>query len=144
MQPKLEIDLEANIDGSKYFKWKEALWLPQVSAYAVPSKLQQSHIVSQAKALDKIREYFGYAIVVHSWLRPEKYNAMIGGATRSAHVLGSATDFHVVSVSCDEVKRVLQANPDLYLGRGEIDTTNWVHLDLRPGPWFRVRKEPGT
>ena len=143
MQPKLPIDLEALIPGSRYFKWKEALWLPKVQAYAVPSELQQDNIIAQARALDKVRDYFGHAIIVHSWLRPPAYNVIIGGAPQSRHTLGRATDFTVIGYTHDEVKKVLMANRDIYLGRGEIDTTNWVHLDLDPGPWFYARTRVG-
>jgi hypothetical protein len=142
MQPKMPVNLEDFISGSKYFKWKEALWLPKVQAYAVPSVFQQENIVAQARALDKVRERFG-AMIIHSWLRPNLYNDLIvGGAKESSHELGMATDFSCLSYSCDEVKKLIMADPDLYAGRGEIDTTNWVHLDLKPGPWFYARKRP--
>ena len=139
MQPKLSIDLEAKIPGSKYFLWKEALWLPQMQAYAVPTDFQQDCIIAQARALDKVRDHFGYAMIIHCWLRPEKYNKLVGGASQSRHLTGKATDFHIVSVSCDEVKKVLMGNPNIYPGRGEIDTTNWVHLDLDNTGWFYGR-----
>jgi uncharacterized protein YcbK (DUF882 family) len=139
--PKLTVDLEAPI--SKFFKWKEALYLPRVNGYAVPTRVQIDHIVSQARALDKIREYFERPILVHSWLRPVWYNAQIGGALQSQHTLGSATDFSVSGFTHDEVKKVLQNKPDLYMGRGEIDTTNWVHLDLRDRKWFYARGRLG-
>jgi hypothetical protein len=141
--PKFQVDLEANIDGSKYFKWKEALYLPKVNGYAVPSKLQQDYIISQARALDKVREHYGKPVIVHSWLRPAWYNERIGGATQSRHLLGDATDFTVLGWSHDQVKKDLMNNPDIYLGRGEIDTTNWVHLDLRDQEWFYARKLNG-
>jgi len=140
MFPKMPIDLESAIPGSKYFKWKEALWLPKVNAYAVPTEFEQSCIIAQAKALDKVRDHFGYAMIIHSWLRPKVYNQLIGGAPSSRHLAGKATDFSIRGVTHEEVKRVLQSNPDIYSGRGEIDTTNWVHLDLDNGPWFYARK----
>lgn len=138
--PKMPVDLETNIQGSKYFKWKEALWLPQMNAYAVPSRLQQDYIVKQAKALDGVREYFGRPIQVHCWLRPTKYNELVGGAPQSRHLLGDATDFTVLGMEHEEVKKILMGNPDIYIGRGEIDTTNWIHLDTRDQKWFYGRR----
>lgn len=135
----LGINLDTNIPGSKYFKFYEALWLPSVQAFALPNEFQLKNIERQAKALDRVREHFNAPIIVTSWLRPEKYNAMIGGATKSKHLYGLATDFVIKGVSCEHVKAELLGNTKIYPGRGEIDTTDWVHLDLTPGPWFYAR-----
>lgn len=138
-RPKdLPLNLQDNIPGSKYFKWYEALWLPQVQAFAAPTAAQQANIIKQAKALDELREYFQAPIVVHSWLRPPAYNKLIGGAPQSKHRVGLATDFHVTGHSCTAVKKELMADPSLYPGRGEINTINWIHLDLSGTTWFKV------
>lgn len=137
--PKFKLELDDNIPGSKFFTWAEALWLPQVQAYAVPTFEQETNIIKQAAYLDNVREHFDSPVTVTSWLRPKEYNKMIGGAPSSMHILGLATDFVVKGISCDDVKAELRANPLIYPGRGEIDTTNWVHLDLKPGGWFYAR-----
>lgn len=134
------INLNGLIDGSKYFKWTEALWLNSVRAFAVPSAYQAENIIKQARELDKVREHFNRAVIVTSWLRPERYNKMIGGAKNSAHIEGLATDFVVDGLSCQDVIKKLVVNPDIYDGRLELDTTTWVHCDLRPGPHFFGRR----
>lgn len=131
-------EMDEKIGESKYFKWKEALWLPQMEAYAVATEEQKRNIERQAVALDKIREYFGVPVIVTSWLRPEAYNKFIGGATKSFHRLGLATDFIVQGLDCADVKREIRT-ADLYPGRGEYDTTNWIHLDLGGTEWFYAR-----
>lgn len=132
------IELERLIPGSKYFTWKEALWLESMQAYALPDPFTIKNIQRQAIQLDRVRNYFGSPVIVTSWLRPPKYNSLIGGAPNSWHVKGLATDFTVMHVSIDEVKRRLQAEgARVYEGRGEIHNGNWCHLDLGGTVWFR-------
>lgn len=140
---KLPVHLEDNIPGSRYFKWYEALWLPSVEAFACPNIEQQNNIAMQAKELDRVRDHFSRPIFVTSWLRPKKYNEMIGGAIDSTHIYGLGTDFIIKGIETTYVKVVLQDDTTIYTGRGEIDTTNWIHLDLKPGVWFYARKPKG-
>ena len=132
----LGIDLNQNIPGSCYFYWKEALWLPKVSAFAIPTKQQMSAIINQAQYLDPIRKFFGEIIDVTSWLRPQLYNRLIDGAPDSSHLRGSATDFTIRNVSIEEAKKEIQANNLYPGGGGEINTTNWIHLDREHKKWF--------
>lgn len=139
----LQFDLSKineKITGSKYFTWKEALWLPSVEAIAIPSLVQQQNIIKQAQALDKVREYFGKPVRVHCWLRPPAYNKLVGGATKSSHIQGMATDFSIPGVEIETIKREI-VSKKLYPGRGEWDTTTWIHLDLSGTTWFYGRKQ---
>jgi len=136
MYPMLSIKLDDLIPGSKYFKWCEALYLEQCNAYAVPSTQQMANIIRQAKELDKIRSRFNAPVIVHSWLRPRWYNEKIGGAKLSQHILGLATDFHIQGVTIETIKNEIKSTKGLYTGRGENQTTNWVHLDLGGIHWF--------
>lgn len=140
---RLPVHLGDNIPGSRFFKWYEALWLPSVEAFACPSKEQCDNIAMQAEEMDQVRAHFNRPIVVTSWLRPEKYNKMIGGSSDSAHMYGLATDFVIPGIETAHVKKVLQDQPLIYTGRGEIDTTTWIHLDLKPGAWFNARIPKG-
>lgn len=133
---KLSVELSAKIPGSKYFSWAEALWLPKVMAYAAPDDLQMSNIMKLARALDVVRDHFGRPISVDSWLRPQKYNELIGGASKSQHMIGAAIDFDVVGLSADEVRSVLTVNSNIWPYRGELGTPTWVHLDLAGTKWF--------
>lgn len=129
------------ITGSRHFTWREALYLPSVQAVALPTEVQMANIVRQAQALDKIRDYFGRPVTVHCWLRPEAYNKLVGGATRSSHIIGLATDFSIPGVSIEDIKKEI-VSKKLYPGRGEWDTTTWIHLDLSGTTWFYGRKQP--
>ena len=136
-------DFKAKIPGSKYFTWHEALWLPQYKrhaseAEATPAILQ--NIVRQAQALDRVREHFKRSIVVHCWLRPPSYNALVKGAPNSAHLRGAATDFHFEGISAEQARKVLLADKSLYPGAGELDVT-WMHLDLEHTTWFSPTKK---
>ena len=125
------------IPGSKYFTWHEALYLKSINSYAIPTELQKITISNFAKKMDRIRDHFGLPIKVHSWLRPDLYNKMIGGAAGSLHCEGRAIDFSIPGgSSIEEIKRVLYSDKNLWPGRGELDTTDWVHLDDSMGPWF--------
>jgi len=133
-------DMLEKIPGCEWFTWSEALWLPRMNAFALPSTAQKKNIKEVARLMDRIRAHFGRPCIVHSWLRPTEYNKLIGGAPRSSHITGSAIDFHVRGIDCRIVKKEIQEKK-LWPGRGEIDTTNWVHLDLNEGPWFYARKK---
>lgn len=131
-------DFAARIPGSKYFTWHEALYLPSWKRHATSSEVTAtilSNIARQAQALDRVRDHFGAGIVVHCWLRPPAYNTAVKGATKSAHLEGLATDFHVPGFTAEQVRQSLRANPTIYPGAGE-NKVSWVHLDLKHTSWF--------
>lgn len=131
------MNLQDKIPGSKHFTWKEALWLPQWSRAAEGAELTPEileTIERVASWMDTIREFFGKPINVHCWLRPDAYNALVGGAKSSVHRLGMAVDFDVVGLDCDTAKKMI-------LDAGLLDSMqlrmedihgNWVHLDDKP------------
>lgn len=129
-------DLYNKIPGSKYFTWAEALSLPKVAGYANPSLDQQLNIMKMATALDRVRDHFGRPITITSWLRPDAYNKLIGGAPFSFHKSGLAVDFIIVGVPLEVAKQELMARKDIWPYRGERDTTTWIHLDLGGDSWF--------
>jgi len=137
-------NFKAGIPGSG-FTWHDALWLPSWGRHAKPSDVTNTdmdtvlkNIERQAAALQKVEDHLGKKIVVHCWLRPPKYNAQIGGAGNSAHLRGTATDFHVEGMSAEAVRKVVKAKQGLYPGAGENNVT-WNHLDLEHKTWFSPR-----
>jgi len=94
-----------------------------------------SNIEKQAAALQKVSDHFGKAIHVHCWLRPPAYNKQIGGAGNSAHLRGTATDFHMDGITAEAVRKELKAHPNIYPGAGE-NNVSWVHIDLEHHAWF--------
>lgn len=130
---KTGIDVEAQIDGTP-FKWRDALLLRKLGTYALPSELQRENIRQQAHALSNVVSLIG-KITITSWLRTPDYNKQIGGATRSVHLTGLATDFVPQDISVEEAKKEIQAS-GIYPGGGEINSTTWVHLDLMHQKWF--------
>jgi len=107
-----------------------------VSAFANPSLEQQMNIMKVATAMEPVRKHFNMPITVTSWLRPDAYNKMIGGATFSFHKSGLAIDFIIPGLTIEHVKRELINNKQLWPYRGENDTTTWIHVDLGGTNWF--------
>lgn len=127
------------INSALSLTWHDALYLPKINCYAIPTEAQKSAISKMSGNLVPIEAHYNKKIIVHSWLRPEFYNKMIGGARMSYHIKGMAIDFHIEGESVDAVKKLLISNKELWPYRGEIDTTNWIHLDMGEGPWFKAR-----
>jgi peptidoglycan hydrolase-like protein with peptidoglycan-binding domain len=129
------------IPGSQ-MTWHQALYLPSWGRHVKPSDVTNTtmdtvlaNVEKQAAALQKVSNHFGKSIVVHCWVRPPAYNKQIGGASNSAHLRGMATDFHMVGLTAEAVRKELKANPKLYPGTGE-NNVSWVHIDLEHHAWF--------
>jgi hypothetical protein len=128
---------------SKFFSWKEALWLPSWKIEHTPSLDEVDNILLLASKLDKVRELLGRPMRVHVWIRPtsvncpgsnyhgENYNLFIGSkAKRSAHIVGKAVDFSCKDISCDEIRNLLIPHLDEWnLRMEDLPGSNWVHLD---------------
>lgn len=131
---------------SKYFKVKEALYLPKFNCLHIPSEEEKSNILKQAEKMDLIRDLFNLPITIHVWIRPilnnkdsehhgEDYNILVGGATKSSHKIGLACDFHVKDLTCDEVRIKLEPMLEKYNIRMEDNPgSNWVHVDSQQPP----------
>jgi uncharacterized protein YcbK (DUF882 family) len=133
-------NFNASIAGTA-FTWHEALWLPSWNRHVKASDVTNigmdellANVARQAAALTKVREAIGKSIAVHCWVRPPAYNKQIGGATNSAHLRGSATDFHCPGMTAEQVRQAVKGR-HLYPGAGE-NSVSWVHLDLEHKSWF--------
>lgn len=116
------------IGQSKYFTWHEALWMPATKSYAYPTIPQAAEIEKLAIKLDSIRDYFNRPIMIQSWLRPDLYNKLIGGATFSQHRNGLAVDFQINGLDADYVRQELKKRPDLIQGLSFETGITWVHI----------------
>ena len=86
--------------------------------------------------LQILRDFVNSAIKVNSAYRCEEHNRRIGGASRSQHVLGKASDIVVKGFTPDEVYDIVQnlrKNPMLegviFQGLGRYNT--FTHVDIR-------------
>ncbi|HEX8113743.1 MAG TPA: D-Ala-D-Ala carboxypeptidase family metallohydrolase, partial [Kofleriaceae bacterium] len=100
-------NFKSAIPGST-LTWHQALFLPSWGRHVKPSDVTNAsmdtvlaNIEKQAAALQKVSDHFGKAIHVHCWLRPPAYNKQIGGASNSAHLRGTATDFHMDGITAE-------------------------------------------
>ena len=99
-----------------------------------PNVLYNIRIV--AENLQVLRDFVGSSITVNSAYRCKDYNHRIGGASRSQHILGKASDIVVKGFTPDEVFDIVQnlrRNPMLkgvlFQGLGRYNT--FTHLDIR-------------
>lgn len=138
------IDLQAPI--SKYFSWKNALFLPTWERFALESDGLSDDVLDRLLhlflKLDQVRDFLGKAIIIHVAYRPPAYNVAIGGAKDSAHQalreMEAAADFHVQGMPVLEAqKRIYYENK---LDEWEMRMENngkgagWIHLDTRVPP----------
>jgi len=126
-------ELDSSIEGT-VFTWRMALTQGSTGVIAVPTVQQDANIVRQAHALQSVYNLLG-GFTVTSWLRTVSHNTVIGGAPKSAHLVGLATDFVPTHCTVDEAKQRIRKT-GIYPGGGEINTTTWVHLDLVHQKWF--------
>jgi hypothetical protein len=137
----MKIDLDDNIGDSKFFRWGEALYLPQWDIDVFPDNdLIALNIEKTAIAMDKIRDFFNVPLKVTSWYRPGRYNRLIGGAMASAHISGLACDFMVQNMKSQEARRILFPKLVEFNIRMENLETPHVHIDLKCGQDMDINK----
>lgn len=129
-------DLDSSIEGT-VFTWRMALTQGSTGVIAIPTVQQDACIVRQAHSLQSVFNLLG-GFTVTSWLRTSEHNKAVGGAPKSAHLLGLATDFVPTHCSPDEARARIKA-AGVYPGRTEIDATTWCHYDLTGTKDFYAR-----
>lgn len=81
-------------------------------------------------ALQDIREHFGKPVVINSGLRCEIHNKRVGGAKRSQHLFGTASDIRIAGVDPRKVYDYLDKKYTDKYGVGSYK--NFTHIDVRP------------
>jgi hypothetical protein len=124
------------------FTVHELTYLPSWQIWHLPNEIEQANLIRLATKMEEIRDYIERPINVHVTIRPvvvnspgsgyngRNYNALVGGAPHSAHILGLAMDFNPYSMMCDECRVILQYKLEEFDIRMENRDGNWVHLDL--------------
>lgn len=135
-------DCSAQIANCIHFKWEEFLSCPQWEVACCPPPDIQKNLILVAKKMERIRSIVGGPLIVTSGWRPEKYNELIGGASRSAHKDGLACDFQHPSISADELREKLFPYLEkLKIRMENLPGSSWVHIDLkkpgRSGRYFK-------
>ena len=82
-----------------------------------------------ARVLDELRENFSSPVNVTSGCRCISHNHAIGGASKSQHLYGRATDIQVSGIDPEEVYEYLTEKYEYKYGLGLYD--NFVHIDTR-------------
>ena len=129
---------------SRYFTYKEALWLPSWGRMASEIDGLDPAVLHRLKGLftlmDNVRDYFNAPIHVHCAYRPKEYNALVNGAKASAHLADrdmlAAVDFDVKGMTCERaIARILNSNLlDTLKMRMENNGPSpaWIHMDTKP------------
>jgi uncharacterized Zn-binding protein involved in type VI secretion len=105
----------SNEDG-QYIKW-----LPHVDSRVKPEVVQ---------GLEGISQQVGYQLQVTSGYRSPEYNANVGGAKRSQHMEGNATDIVQTGLTEQQRKDFIQAAIDNGFTAIGIYNT-FTHIDIR-------------
>ncbi|WP_295581077.1 D-Ala-D-Ala carboxypeptidase family metallohydrolase [uncultured Oscillibacter sp.] len=79
--------------------------------------------------LQKIRDHFGVPVVINSAYRTQAYNAKVGGAARSQHLLGTAADITLAGVTPLKVAQYAEFLQPKAGGIGVYRT--FTHVDVR-------------
>ena len=82
------------------------------------------------EGLQKIRDHFGKPIIINSAYRNARYNAKVGGSSKSYHVRGMAADIKISGVSAVELAYYAMT---IFHGVGVYyyDSTEFIHVDTR-------------
>lgn len=81
------------------------------------------------KLLQKIRDHFGKPVVINSAYRNASYNAKIGGATKSQHINGTASDIHINGIKPEDIAKYAE---HLMPNKGGIGLyVDFTHVDVR-------------
>ena len=91
------------------------------------------NMVKVANQLQILRNYIGKPITVNSAYRSQEYNASIGGAKNSQHIMGRAADIVVKGMSPlavhTTIELLIEKGNMLQGGLGLYDS--FVHYDIR-------------
>lgn len=135
---------------SKNFSYEEFTKSATAQRYGIdntPSlEVRQNIETLVHNIMQPIREKYGKPIIITSGYRCEKLNKLVGGAANSAHKYGAAVDFHSLSDSREDNKRLYNLIKDMING-GEIEVRSmineynydWIHIDIND-PHLSKRK----
>ena len=134
-------DINSNITDN--FTVHELTYLPSWQIHHTPSQDEKQNLYNLALKMEEIREFLGKAINVHVAIRPtvvncpnspyngRNYNAIVGGAPKSAHIYGLAMDFNPYEMICDEARLLLEPQlATMNIRMEKRPGSSWVHCDL--------------
>lgn len=123
----------ANI--SKHFTWAEVFTNCNEQEIFHCPQSNYDNALKQATVMEKVRDVFQTALIVHAWYRGPIHNRRVGGAPKSQHLRAAATDFHVLGfegVSGNTaVQKKLDPLPFMQVCGLEFTRGPWTHVDSR-------------
>src|SRR4051812_30308590 len=98
----------------------------------VPFNLRPN-VLLNAKNLQKLRDFLGEPIHILSGYRTPEYNASVGGAKKSQHLIGKASDITVKSKTPKQLHAIIEKLiADGVMKQGGLGLyKGFVHYDVR-------------
>lgn len=131
-----------NIYISKYFQVKE---VTKGDSRRIPrsGSPEEKNILSLAKELDEVREFWDSPLIVTSWFRPSRrmgykfdINSSVGGSYYSQHQYGKGIDIYPLNGNLRELQNLCLRRWRGGVGKGV--PKGFVHLDSRSGrAWLK-------
>ena len=119
----------------KYFKLSEFCQSKTAKDHGIdmtpPARVKASLEALVVNVLDPLREAVGKPIVVSSGYRPEKLNALIGGAATSQHSLGQAADINIGGMAPKQVCELI-IKLGLPFDQLIMEFGRWTHVSYGP------------
>lgn len=116
----------SHLMATNSFSWQDLM----CGQTEIPCLAVLENLLKVAQILQVYRDkIFKCQIKITSGWRSENYNAKIGGAAKSTHVLGLALDF--TPLKFWTIPQVYDLMDRLHFGGVERTDGNWQHIDLR-------------
>lgn len=134
--------IPSNWYATNNFTWNE-IFINEDKNDGVPFYDVFLRLYNSALEFQKVRDYLGVAMNIHSWYRSPAHNVRVyvqsGYSKKDArkktrlgcHLYGNAIDFHVTGLTDEAVRqKLLQGIKEgKFKVRIEANTVGWVHID---------------
>lgn len=123
---------------TEHFTWQEVSFSETAARNGIdniPPLSLHDNIKDQAELMEQVRDLLGHPVFISSWYRCPEVNKLIGGADKSAHMLGLACDFVCPGFGtpyqvCKELEKHME-----WLGIDQLihEFGAWVHIGKTEG-----------
>lgn len=102
-----------------------------VSENKIEAEVYIHSIQQLATELQKIRDFYGKPLRIHSGFRGPKLNAKVGGVKSSQHLFGEAADFTIVGIPVEVIfQDIINGNIDVTYSQVIQENDRWIHMGI--------------